>query len=189
MRMVSGVSNSRRLRGVLAAAKNADPDLTYDRIAVRAGELVSKSFAQKLVTSPVREAVLSREQLEAISRGFGADFRTLLAAHLEDMGLMPDDGRAAADGSSILHLPSGAERLTPKQRAALVGVARAMIDPDLGGLGETLHDGDVGEQQDEQQVLEEGRAELRAGGKRRGRASQKRPGGAGPAAHLGRNGR
>lgn len=124
---MSGVSNTRRLRSLLTAAKK-DQDLTLDEIVVKSEGRVRRSYAGNLLKEVFRKHPLTREELTDIAEAFGVDYEVLRQAHLTDMGLAPVEGTPDA-APMTFDLPRGVERLTARQRSALSVLIRAMVDP------------------------------------------------------------
>lgn len=124
---MSGVSNTRRLRQLLLAAKE-DQRLTLDEIVARSEGRVRRSYANNLTKELYRRHPLTREELTDIAEAFGVEYESLRLAHLTDMGLTPVEG--TPDATAItLDLPRGVDKLTARQRSAVSAVIRAMIDP------------------------------------------------------------
>lgn len=122
---MSNVSNTRRLRSLLNAAKEQQ-DLTLADVVVRSEGALRKSYVGNLLNDAYRSVPLTRDQLQEVARAFGVSYEALRIAHLTDMGLIEEDPQSPA---MTLDLPPGVERLTTRQRTAVLSVIRAMVDP------------------------------------------------------------
>ncbi len=133
--MVDGVSNTRRLRALIAAARDAQR-LSYEQIAKRSGGRISPSNAHKLATLTWRSRPIEDETIIGLALGLGYDVKVVRDAVLADFGLSAEDRPAEVEtltvprelGPGVRLLAQVYGALTPAERAHLERVAGTYLD-------------------------------------------------------------
>jgi hypothetical protein len=127
---MSGVSNTQPLRD-LAARIMREHGWALADLARNCDGARQKSWFGKVLTAEHRDTLLREEELRALAAGLRVAQRVVRAADLAGHGLREVDGPGDA-----LALPEAAE-LTPRQRLAVAGVIRAMLDPGPAATSDT----------------------------------------------------
>jgi len=123
------VSNTSRLRQLLKAAKD-DHGLNYDQIAARSEGGLKKSAVGNVLTEMHRARPFTGAELRMLAKAFRANYDELLAAHLADVGLLPEGARDEP-ATTNPPLPTEVGALTPRQRSAIASVILAMAHPEV----------------------------------------------------------